>query len=95
MLGTGARGKLREPSARIVSLVNTLSGVIRIAIDIPTGLNCDTGEANDPTFQADHTLTFVAPKIGFVKSDAARYTGVVHEVSIGIPRKLLEELSEG
>ena len=50
LLGTGARGALREPFSTAVCQANAAAGVRRIAIDIPTGLDCDTGVAADPTF---------------------------------------------
>lgn len=92
LLGTGARGELREPYATTVRLANQKPAKLRIAIDIPTGLDCDTGVANDPTFQADHTITFVAEKIGFAKENAQDYLGIIHEVGIGVPLKLLKEV---
>ena len=64
---------------------------MRFAIDIPTGLDCNTGVASNPTFIADHTITFVAEKVGFKKNNADQFIGVVHEVGIGVPRRLLED----
>jgi len=66
--------------------------VDRIAIDVPTGLDCDTGIAADPTFIATATLTFVAPKIGFSQPSAAQFLGRVVPISIGLPKKLLEQI---
>lgn len=91
LLGTGAKGSLREPYASAVAVANQMES-LRIAIDIPTGLDCDTGDASEPTFRADHTITFVAAKVGFEKRNASEYTGVVHEVGIGVPRQLLRDL---
>lgn len=90
LLGTGARGPLRGLMAEAVAAANGCDA-LRIALDIPTGLDCDTGDAGEPTFRADHTLSFVAPKIGFEKENADDYVGVVHVVGIGVPRKLLSE----
>ena len=92
LLGTGAQGPLREPYARAVTVANQHQ-VMRIAIDIPTGFDCDTGQANDPTFRADHTLTFVARKLGFEQKNADQFVGVAHDISIGVPRKLLEQIA--
>ena len=89
LLGTGARGRPQGCFRDLVIMANMCSG-IRIAIDIPTGLDCDTGEAFCPTFVADHTITFVAEKTGFKKNNADDYVGVVHVVSIGVPRELLK-----
>ena len=89
LLGTGATGAPRGLYAEAVRLANRLTAK-RIAIDVPTGLNCDTGIAADPTFTAAATLTFVAPKIGFSQASAADFLGQIVPISIGVPRKLLE-----
>ena len=94
LLGTGTRGPLRGCYRDLVETANTHPGM-RIAIDIPTGLDCNTGEASTPTFTADHTITFVAEKVGFKKNNADQFIGVVHEVGIGVPRKLLEDFKSG
>lgn len=91
LLGTGARGPLRGLFADAVSAANAIAAQ-RFAIDIPTGLDCDSGEAGDPTFRADHTITFVARKTGFQRQNADAYVGEVHEVGIGVPQKLLDQL---
>ena len=94
LLGTGAQGPLRGSYAQVVTIANHHPGM-RIAIDIPTGFDCDTGHASDSTFRADHTLTFVARKLGFQQENADEYVGVVHEISIGVPRILLEQIAAG
>ena len=94
LLGTGTHGPLRGCHRDLVKMANIHPG-IRIAIDIPTGLDCDTGEASQPTFVADHTITFVAEKVGFKKNNADDYVGVVHVVGIGVPVKLLNALQSG
>ena len=91
LLGTGAIGRLLDPFAIAVTVANETDAT-RIAIDLPTGLNCDTGELNDPTFRADHTLTFVAPKLGFAA--APSHVGNVEVISIGVPQRLLFEILE-
>ncbi|MFG0263851.1 MAG: NAD(P)H-hydrate epimerase [Rhodopirellula sp. JB055] len=92
LLGTGAKPPLRGRFVDVVESANAASAV-RIALDIPTGMDGDTGETGEPTFHADHTLTFAAPKVGFAKQDAARFTGQVHVISIGVPLKLLRQFS--
>jgi len=92
MLGTGAKGEPREPIKSAIGIVNRLD-TVRIAVDIPSGLNCDTGEASEITFRADHTLTFVATKKGFVMATATAVLGRVEVLSIGVPAKLLKNLA--
>lgn len=91
MLGSGARGTPRAPLDRWIELANAASAR-RIAIDIPTGLDADSGEAAPVTFQAQHTLTFVARKPGFERPEAKKVLGEVHVMPIGIPLELVEEL---
>ena len=90
MLGTGSRGAPRIKIADAIRASNETSAA-RIAIDLPSGLDCDTGLASDPTFQADHTLTFVAEKIGFKKNNAI--TPALVSIIIGVPQKLLNDFS--
>ncbi len=92
LLGTGARGPLRGSYADAISIANSAEASMRFAIDIPSGLDCDSGDPSDPTFRADHTITFVASKIGFEREIAKPFVGQVHPVGIGVPAKLLREL---
>lgn len=89
LLGTGARGEPEGRIADLVRLANDAPRARRVAIDIPTGLDGDTGNASDPCFQADVTVTFVAEKLGFRESSAARVLGRVVIVDIGIPPKFV------
>ena len=87
LLGTGATGEPRGLYRDAIELANELAET-RFAIDIPTGLDCDSGEASTETFRADETITFVAEKAGF--ANAAEFIGKVTVVGIGVPRILLE-----
>lgn len=91
LLGTGASGPPRPPLDRAIGALNAATGR-KLAIDLPSGLDCDSGDPSEPTFRADHTCTFVAPKIGFANPAAADYLGQVHVVDIGAPRRLLQEM---
>lgn len=91
LVGTGARGEPRSTLAEAIDAIN-LAGRPVMAVDIPSGLDCDTGEPAARTVLATHTCTFVAAKPGFFAPGADRYTGQVHVVDIGAPRKLVEEM---
>lgn len=91
LLGTGATGSPRPPIDAVIEQLNG-SGLPIVAIDVPSGLDCDTGDAAAATISARHTCTFVAQKPGFLTPGADRYTGEVHVLDIGAPRRLLEEL---
>jgi NAD(P)H-hydrate epimerase len=91
LLGTGARGEPRPPLDRVIDQLNAATAGI-LAIDLPSGLDCDTGQAAGHTIRAAHTCTFVAPKLGFAAAGAAAYTGEIHVLDIGAPRKLIQEV---
>ena len=91
LLGTGASGPPRPPLDEAIRRLNAAPGR-KMAIDLPSGLDCDSGIAADPTFRADHTCTFVAPKTGFANPAAPPYLGQVHVIDIGVPRRLVEEV---
>ncbi len=91
LLGTGARGEPRHPFDEVIDRIN-LQKIPVLAVDLPSGLDCDTGEAGRHTIIAAHTCTFVAIKPGFLRPGAERYTGVVHVADIGAPRKLVDEI---
>ena len=93
LLGTGATGEPRSPYSQVIDAINAQSAPI-VAVDLPSGLDCDTGQAAKYTVRADHTITFVASKPGFFTAVAKPYVGALHVVDIGVPRKLLSELPE-
>ena len=86
LLGTGVASPVREPLAAAIHAINSQEGKV-LAIDLPSGLDCDTGAPLETCVRATHTATMVAAKIGFAA--AREYTGEVHVVDIGIPRRLL------
>lgn len=90
MLGTGTRGQLRSPFAEVVDQIN-LSRAQVLAVDIPTGFDCDSGFVTGPCVRADWTVTFVGLKTGFLRDSAHKYTGVVWVSDIGIPLNWLSD----
>jgi NAD(P)H-hydrate epimerase len=93
LLGTGAHGAPRAPLAAVISQLNRLPARRRLAVDIPSGLDGDTGEMATVTFRADVTGTFVAAKPGLLAPSAASCVGQLEVVPIGIPRGLLERFT--
>jgi NAD(P)H-hydrate epimerase len=91
LLGTGARGAPRGAIATAIEAVNAARsrGAKVCAVDLPSGLDCDTGTAPGACVGADVTTTFVARKVGFDAAAAAPLLGAVHVVGIGVPRSLL------
>jgi NAD(P)H-hydrate epimerase len=86
ILGTGLSESLGPQYISLISAVNAIEAK-RLAVDIPSGLDCDTGKPMPVAVMADMTVTFVAAKKGFASATAARYTGVVYVASIGIEVK--------
>jgi NAD(P)H-hydrate epimerase len=91
ILGTGAIGKPKSPYSEAIDRMNA-SGVPIIAVDLPSGLDCDTGVASESTIRASYTCTFVAAKPGLYLPAAKEFVGTVLVVDIGVPRRLMEEL---
>ncbi len=84
LFGTGLQGPLRGDYQKLVETINAL-GIPILAVDIPSGLDCDTGQPLGAAIQAVCTVTFVAIKKGFRASpQSTDYTGKVHVASIGI-----------
>lgn len=84
LLGTGSRGAPRGNYALAVEWLNDLTG-LHVALDLPTGLDGDTGRAASPVFMADATATMAALKIGLLINDGVDVAGDVYTVHIGLP----------
>ncbi|HEY1786229.1 MAG TPA: NAD(P)H-hydrate epimerase, partial [Pirellulales bacterium] len=91
LLGTGSHGEPRPPFDAVIKAINA-SDVPVLAVDLPSGLDAETGQAAGNTIRATHTCTFVAAKPGLVLPEAAQYTGTIHILDIGAPRRLVEEM---
>jgi NAD(P)H-hydrate epimerase len=92
IFGTGLSEPPRDPFAAIVAAVEH-SRVPALAIDLPSGLDCDTGKPLSACIRATRTVTFVAEKAGFAAPGAAEYTGLVTVGDIGCPRELIESVA--
>jgi len=84
LFGTGLTGPVRSPFDEVIRAINQAPARV-LAVDIPSGLDCDTGEAPGEAVRAEHTATFVAFKKGFANPNARKWTGQVHILSIGVP----------
>ncbi len=93
IFGTGLEQTPRAPFAEIAQAVNE-SRLAVLAIDLPSGLDCDHGSSLGPAcIKATETVTFVAEKVGFANPLAKEYLGKVHVAGIGCPRELIEEVA--
>lgn len=84
LFGTGLQGELKPRYRAIIDAINGLGRPV-LAVDIPSGLDCDTGEPLGTAIRAAYTVTFVAVKKGFLASAGAEeYVGELHVASIGV-----------
>lgn len=81
--GTGFHGELREPVRKIARLINRSKAAI-YALDIPSGLNGDTGVADEDTIRAGCTIAFHRLKPAHLMEKCAGYCGKTVCLSIGI-----------
>ena len=86
ILGIGTKGNLREPISRAVDIINNSNETV-IAIDIPTGLDPQTGMVNHKSVEADFTVTFHKLKNGIRNGDT-NYVGTIVVCDIGIPKEV-------
>lgn len=91
LLGTGFEGTPRPEMARAIRSIGELCPGARVlAVDVPSGLDCDTGIPADPCVRADVTATFVAEKVGFDTPSARNFLGRVYVLGIGAPRDAVD-----
>ena len=91
LLGTGGAGPPRGIHAAAIRHV-TASRLPILSVDVPSGLNADTGECFDPHLMADLTVTFGAWKRGLALAPGSAAAGRVELIDIGLPAALLDEL---
>ena len=99
LLGTGATGEVHGLIRSGIEVINRAKaaagpGRVVVAVDLPSGLDANTGEVLGACVKADVTVTFVAPKVGFNKAQGPQHTGRVVTAEISIPRGLLEGFAE-
>ncbi|MGA2626812.1 MAG: NAD(P)H-hydrate dehydratase [Candidatus Bathyarchaeia archaeon] len=82
ILGTGVKGRLRQPILRAVQVINSSRG-FKVAVDVPTGIDSETGEVLGEAVHANVTVTFHSVKSGLLK--ASSFCGELSVADIGIP----------
>lgn len=92
IFGTGFKGKVEEPISNIIASANA-SGLPIIAVDIPSGLNGETGIVEGEAIEASQTAFLGLPKIGFFLRDGWNKVGKLRHVDFGLPREIIEEFS--
>ncbi|MFP3044002.1 MAG: NAD(P)H-hydrate dehydratase [Thermocladium sp.] len=86
VLGIGVKGRLRQPHATAIDLMN-MSSAPKVAVDVPSGLDSDTGNVWDKAVKADVTVTMHMAKHGLLAESAKQYVGELIVADIGIPRE--------
>jgi hydroxyethylthiazole kinase-like uncharacterized protein yjeF len=86
LLGIGGRGGLREPFARLAAEADQARqrGATVVAVDLPSGIDADTGAVEGPAVRADVTVTFGALKPGLLVDPGASRAGTVELIDIGL-----------
>lgn len=92
MLGTGVTGSLKANYLEAIEAINQ-SGLPVIAVDIPTGLNPDTGTVAESVVKANHTLCFIGLKAGLLTHDGPDNTGTLHLEELPIPAAVRAQVS--
>jgi len=94
LLGTGVTGAPRPPLDGVIEQINA-AGCPVLAVDVPSGLDCDSGAPSEHTVRAAVTCTMVTPKQGFTATAAGPYVGELHVVDIGIPPGIVARIAGG
>ncbi|MCA9255190.1 MAG: NAD(P)H-hydrate epimerase [Phycisphaerales bacterium] len=89
ILGTGFRGEVRAPLDEAIRQISRTDKWI-YAIDVPSGLDCDSGVPSNATMRAKTTITFVAQKTGFRSEMAKPFLGEIRVADIGAPAEILD-----
>lgn len=92
ILGTGLSSTVKGEYAEVIELINNSKQPV-VAVDIPTGINSDTGEVLGAAVKAAATVTFAIPKRGHLLYPGSEFTGSLHIADISIPRAAVEKES--
>ncbi len=94
LFGTGLDRPITGLSAEAVEAINASPAKTKVAIDIPSGLDADTGAPLGPTVHADCTITFALPKLGLLTPSGATHAGEVIVSGIGVPTDVPPEIGK-
>jgi NAD(P)H-hydrate epimerase len=91
LIGYSLQGPPREPIASLIRAANRASAPV-IALDVPSGLDGDSGQAFDPTIRAATTLTLALPKAGLMRPAARDWVGDLYLADISVPVQVYQQL---
>jgi ADP-dependent NAD(P)H-hydrate dehydratase / NAD(P)H-hydrate epimerase len=87
LYGTGFKGQVPEPMKKVICAVNCSEAYV-VAVDIPSGVDADTGRTGGATVEAEETVTFGLPKLGCILYPGAAFAGLLTTVDIGFPQEI-------
>ena len=90
LLGTGIKGQLRGLFPNLIDLINEVQTEV-ISVDIPSGVEADTGVVREMAVKAQKTVTFGLPKLGLLLYPGTKFVGKLEVVEIGIPKEAIEK----
>jgi len=93
IFGIGLKREIEEDLKRVFKYINGLNKMV-ISIDVPSGINSDTGEVMGEAIKANYVLTMFLPKIGLFEVEAVDYVGEVIVGNLGIPKEVIENIVE-
>ncbi|MBI2844495.1 MAG: NAD(P)H-hydrate dehydratase [Armatimonadetes bacterium] len=94
LFGTGIRGEITGLAGEVIDAINESIRPV-VAVDLPSGLDADTGQIAGRCVWADETVTFALPKIGLATYPGAAYAGQVSVAEIGIPERAFQTAGIG
>ncbi|MEW5706371.1 MAG: NAD(P)H-hydrate dehydratase [Actinomycetota bacterium] len=92
IFGFSLRGAVRGIASEVIDILNSSKKPI-LSVDLPSGLEADTGKVHNVAVKANQTVTFSAIKLGMLLLPGSEYTGEVYVADIGIPDSLIREFS--
>ncbi|MBI5535489.1 MAG: NAD(P)H-hydrate dehydratase [Deltaproteobacteria bacterium] len=90
IFGTGLDREVKEPFSRVIDCINE-TRALRFALDLPSGLDANTGAPLGVAVRAHHTITFGALKLGLLTPTGAEHCGSIHVAQLGVPGSLIDQ----
>lgn len=91
LLGIGIKAPLKESYANLIQLINQIDAKV-LALDVPSGIDADTGSVVNQAVSADVTLTFIGTKLGLCMGEALEYAGHLEFASLNVPAEIYQEV---
>ncbi|MCK4244100.1 MAG: NAD(P)H-hydrate epimerase [Candidatus Omnitrophica bacterium] len=92
IFGIGLKGEVKSPYKEIIEFLNSLKKPV-LSLDIPSGLDADTGIVSETAIVATRTVTFALPKKGLFLNDGPKFSGKITVAEISIPKQLFPHKS--